>query len=432
MSLQLIGVSYKTAAIDARESIAFDPTSQKLFLERARAAFPGSEWFMISTCNRTECYWILPEPVPADLSELRGDTLDSLNADGTPCGCPDSGDIAEETAVISSSQQVIAWLHQTLPLTQTHAYQASGLAVVRHLLTLLCGLDSMVLGESQIVAQVKSAIDIARSAHSLGKKLNILLQQSLRFAKRIRRQTGIGDSPTSVAYTAVSLARSIFSDLAPLHVLLIGAGATAELTAWHLRQQGVSKMTILNRQVDKANLLAEKWQCQSASLDSLSEVLPHADIVISATSSPDYILTHAMVSEALAKRRRPLYCIDLAIPRDVDPLIDELTQVYLYNIDDLEQVVAAGLRERQQAAMAAEPLIQAAVETYAAHDAKTAASDTILSLQAHAQTARDLELTRAKAMLARGEDIDAVLQQLTHRLSNKLLHQTLMLLKQLS
>jgi glutamyl-tRNA reductase len=139
-----------------------------------------------------------------------------------------------------------------------------------------------------------------------------------------------------------------------------------------------------------------------------------------------------MVSEVLAKRRRPLYCIDLAIPRDIEPTIGELAQVYLYNIDDLEQVVAEGLQERQRAASAAEPLIQAAVETYAAHDAKTAATDTILSLQTHTQTTRELELTRAKAMLARGEDIDVVLQQLTHRLSNKLLHQTLMLLKQLS
>ena len=164
-------------------------------------------------------------------------------------------------------------------------------------------------------------------------------------------------------------------------------------------------------------------------MDALPDVLPHADIVISATSSQSPIISYAMLSDALAKRRRAVYLIDLAIPRDIEPTVADLTQVYLYNMDDLQQVVAEGLQAREQAAVAALPLIDAAIASFAAYQADLAATDSIVSLQTHAQLARESELNRARAMLARGEDMEAVLQQLTHRLSNKLLHHMLMLLK---
>lgn len=392
MSLYVLGISYKTADIALREHVALDEQKQLAFLQQAKTRFPQVEWLVISTCNRTECYFALEDDI-----------------DLTP---------------------ILTWLYDVLSLREPHAYYLRKLDAIHHFMALLCGLDSMVLGESQIVAQVKAAAAIAKAAGTMGTALHVLLQHGLKTAKHVRHQTKLGEGATSVAYTAVLLARSIFSDLAPLQVLLIGAGDTAELTAWHLLQQGVVHLTVLNREFKKAQQLASKWQMQAGALHELPDLLPQADIIISATASPVPIMSYEMVKQALKKRRRPVYLVDLAMPRDIAPEVGSLEQAYLYNIDDLQAVTATGQAKRQQAAEAATALIQTAVADYMLMLQKRQAAKHILALKTLAEENRMDELQRAKAALARGEPVDVVLETLTHRLSQKLLHRHLLTLKQ--
>jgi glutamyl-tRNA reductase len=285
------------------------------------------------------------------------------------------------------------------------------------------GLDSMVLGEPQILGQVKDAYQAARSAGTLRSSMERLMQQTFAVAKRVRTDTRIGANPVSVAYTAVRLAEKLFANLSDACVLLIGAGETIELAARHLADSKVRRLIIANRSLENAQALAANFSAYAISLNDLPQHLAEADVVISSTASREPILTRAMVEQAIvARRRRPMFLVDIAVPRDIEASVAELDDVFLYSIDDLRRVIDDNLRSRQAAAREAEALIDLQVEHYLAWRHALREQSPLTQIRRDAETQRDAVLTRARQLLANGRDPQQALDFLAHTLTNKLLH----------
>src|SRR5690348_1629564 len=322
-----LGISHHTAPVAVRERMSFTPEQIPASL-RAVTALPGvSEAVILSTCNRTEIY--------AELSAEGGTAL-------------------------------AAWLTSERsaddPGVQSRFYTHEGDAALQHLFRVACGLDSQILGEPQILGQVKDAYELARDNTSAGNRLHRTFQFAFAVAKQIRTDTHIGENPVSVAYAAVRLARQMFSRFEPLTVLLIGAGETIELAARHLHEQGTRRMVIANRTVSRARELAEQFQAYAIGLDEIPAHLGEADIVIASTGSPEPILHRQDVAAAFRGRKhRPLLIVDIAVPRDVAADVAGMEDVYLFSIDDLHKVVEENLQSRRVAAQEAETLIQAQV-----------------------------------------------------------------------
>ncbi len=388
MSLLAIGLNHQTAPIALREKVAFAPEALPNALASLRAIEGVHEAALLSTCNRTELYARI-EP--------------------------------------QSEGAVVRWLaeHHELGLADLDAYlyQHTDADAVRHLFRVATGLDSLVLGEPQILGQVKQAWQTARSAHALKTPLDRLFQHCFAVAKRVRTDTRIGAHPVSVAYAAVRLAQQVFARLDQATVLLIGAGETIELAARHLVDANAQRILVANRTLEHAQQLAHRFGGVALPLDDLDKHLAEADIVISATASREPVLTRAMVERAIRMRRHaPMFLLDLAVPRDIEANVAALEDVYLYTIDDLEQAIVENRRSRQQAAGEAETLIDLQVEQFMAWWRGSTQQDTLKALRSRGEADRDALLARAKEQLAAGRDPHDVLEQLAHGLTNKLLH----------
>ncbi|MDF3030382.1 MAG: glutamyl-tRNA reductase [Moraxellaceae bacterium] len=388
MGFLALGINHKTASLDLREKVAFTPEALDEALRTALREAGVSEIAILSTCNRTEFY----------------------------------GQLAAD-----SSAALMAWLarHRHLPLEEISRsiYQYENEEAVRHMIRVAAGLDSMILGEPQILGQMKTAYMQAASAGTLGPALDRLFQATFAAAKQIRTDTAIGANPVSVGFAAVQLARQIFADLKESRALLIGAGEMIELVGKHLHEQGVSRITVANRTLSRGLQLAEQLGGRAVSLEEIPDVLAEADIVISSTASPLPILGKGMVERALKKRRhKPVFMVDIAVPRDIEPEVAELGDVYLYTVDDLQSVVQENLRSRQEAAVAAEALVVARAAQFMAQKREQGAAATVMAYRQQAENLRAQEIQRALASLQKGADAAEVLERFSRALTNKLLH----------
>ena len=392
MTLYALGINHQTAPVALRERVAFADSAVPAALAELRALPGVREVALLSTCNRTELY------ASADDDGVLADWLASH---------PDADDAGDDPG-----QALHAYL-----------YRRAGDEAARHLFRVACGLDSMVLGEPQILGQVKQAWSMARDSGVLGGELDRLFQHAFVTAKRARTETRIGSSPVSVASLAVRLAQESFARPDDSVVLLIGAGETIELTARHLAQARVKRLLIANRTWRHAQELAERHGAVALPLDELERHLFLADVVFSATASQTPILTRTQVAQALAlRKRRPMLLMDLAVPRDIEPEVAGLDDAFLYTVDDLDRVVEQNRRSRGDAAQQAETIVDLQVGRYAQALALGARNEPLKRLRAHGDAARAELVARARQQLATGQDPATVVDQLAHALTNRLLH----------
>jgi len=398
MAFLALGINHKTASVAVRERVAFGPEQLVEALQQLCRVTPCREAAILSTCNRSELYLALDEAqaeaILAWLAGYHGLNLDELRA--------------------------CAYIHEDNE-------------AVRHMMRVACGLDSMILGEPQILGQMKDAYASAREAGTLGPLLGRLFQATFSTAKTVRTDTRIGENPVSVAFAAVSLAKQIFSDLPRSQALLIGAGETITLVARHLHEQGIRRIVVANRTLERASQLAEEVGGQAVLLADIPEQLVNSDIVISSTASPLPILGKGAVERALKKRKhRPVFMVDIAVPRDIEPEVGELDDVYLYTVDDLHEVIAENLRSRQGAARAAEELVLTGVDEFMARLRERDSVDLLRGYRQRAEQLRDEELAKALRQLGNGIPAEDVLAQLARGLTNKLLHAPSVQLKKFS
>jgi glutamyl-tRNA reductase len=385
MSLLVLGLNHRTAPIEVRERIVFDAER----LPRALLALRGlpgmSEALIVSTCNRTEVY-----AVGGAAESLAGWLVAESGGDAAIAGC---------------------------------LYRIEGPDAVRHVFSVAAGLDSLILGEPQILGQLKDAYRAAQQAGTAGSVLNRLFQTTFAVAKRVRTETAIGAAAVSVASAGIQLARRVFAGFERHTALLVGAGEMIELTARHLHAQGTGRLIIANRSTSRAERIAEGLPASVIRLDALAAHLPQADIVVSSTARPGHVIALPDVERALEERRhRPMFMLDLAVPRDIDPAVAALEDVYLYTIDDLRQVVDENVKARQEEAAVARELIDADVAGFMAGLKVRDAVPVIRELRGQAETARDAALTEARRQLAAGQPAEAVIEQLATTLTNRLLH----------
>ncbi|MEW6445020.1 MAG: glutamyl-tRNA reductase [Pseudomonadota bacterium] len=388
MSIIALGLNHRTAPVSVRERVAFAPERLREALREMLSLPQVREGAIVSTCNRTEVYAAVAERGDGELLHWFPSTH-GLSADDV---------------------RPYLYLHQ------------EGEAI-RHLLRVSCGLDSLVLGEPQILGQIKTAYAQAGEAQAVGPVLNRMFQHAFAVAKQVRTDTAIGASPISVAFAAVSLARQIFGDLGSKTALLIGAGETIELAARHLHGNGIGRMIVANRTFERAHALAEPFGGYAIALHELGDHLHEADMLITATASTLPILGKGAVESALKRRkRRPMFMVDIAVPRDIEPEVGTLEDVYLYTVDDLEQVIDENRRSRQAAAQQAEEIIDAQVGHFLDWLRMQGGTSVIRELRANAERVRDLALEHALQQLAHGHAPEETLRHLAHTLTNKLMH----------
>jgi glutamyl-tRNA reductase len=400
MTLALIGLNHKTAPIELREKIAISRDDLPE-ATRALAAMQGvSECMIVSTCNRVEM-----------LAAVEGPEVELADF------------VAQHFGLAPA---------EVLP----HLYQYRDQEAVRHLFRMAASLDSMVVGESQILGQVKEAFAVARTAGTVAGQLDHLLQSAFSAAKKARTETGIGANSVSIASVAVDLARKIFGSLQGRTVFLVGAGKMSELAARHLVQQGVGSILVTNRTYERARRMAEEIQGrivpQVVAFEELYDAAAGADIVISSTGAPHHIFTQKHGHEFLRKRRnRPMFFIDIAVPRDVDPEMNNLDGIFVYDVDDLQQVAASHMEERTREATDAETLIAQEVERFQQKQRTVTAAPAIVALQQKAEEIRRGEFERMQARLASlTPEQKAAVEALTRGLVNKFLHPPMQALKQ--
>ena len=395
MSVIALGLNHTTAPLDLRGRLAFAPDQLPLalrgFRERLQRAMP--EAALVSTCNRTELYVAAR---PEAVHELVAPTLDWL---------------AEQGGVAPSH-------------LQSHTYVMDDhRAAARHAFRVAAGLDSMVLGEPQILGQMKQAVRGADEAGTLGTTLHQLFQRSFSVAKEVRTSTEIGAHSISMAAAAVRLAAQLFEDLREIKVLFVGAGEMIELVATHFAAREPKAMAVANRTLERGEKLASRFGAQALRLADLPQRLHEFDAVVSCTASTLPIIGLGAVERALkARRNRPIFMVDLAVPRDIEPEVARLSDVYLYTVDDLSSLVQSAGERRQAAVEQAEAIIDAGAQSFAHWLDQRASVPLIQAINRQADDWRELELARARRLLARGESVDAVLDALAHGLTHKLLH----------
>ena len=391
MSLLTLGINHTTAPVEVRERVAINEQNLGHALKKLITVPQVDEAAIISTCNRTELY-------------------------------------CEVNQIDAGKQEILNWLNSFHNLssgdTQPYLYDHLDDSVVRHIFRVACGLDSMVLGEPQILGQIKSAYQDAVQADTLGRNLNQLFQRSFNVAKKVRTNTEIGANPVSVASAAVALSKNIFGDFKNHSALLLGAGETIELAAEHLKSAGIGNIVVANRSVERAQRLADKVGGRGVSLSYVGEALPKSEIVITATASTLPILGKGLVESALKQRKhKPIFMVDLAVPRDIEPEVAKLSDVYLYTIDDLQNVIEHNLKSRQQAAEEAESIIDHEVHEFSQWIRGQGVVDTVRAYRNRAELQRDAVLEKAQKMLEQGKPTEEVLLFLANTLTNKLTHE---------
>lgn len=381
-----LGINHHSAPLAIRERVAFHAETLPQALVNLVDAHPVREAAIISTCNRTELY------CSADAPEQAAHWLSEFHR-------IDPGQIRPYLYTLEQPQ------------------------AVRHAFRVASGLDSMVVGEPQILGQMKDAVRVAAEAGTLGAHLHKLFQRSFAVAKEVRSTTAIGANTVSMAAAAVHLAERIFESVGEQRVLFIGAGEMIELCAAHFCARKPRQVTIANRTVERGQVLAQRYGAAAIRLDDLAEVLPQHDIVVSCTASPLPIIGLGMVERALkARRHRPMFMVDLAVPRDIESEVGELGDVFLYSVDDLAQIVESGVESRQAAVIEAEAIIELRVASFLHWLEGRETVPMIRSLRDAAERMRRREIEHALKRLARGETPEQVLEQLSQRLTNKFLH----------
>ncbi len=393
MAVWALGINHVTAPLDLRGRFAFAMDQLAPTLHALRGALAlKPEAAILSTCNRTEIY----------------------------CAGP-----------LRDIEPAVQWLAQSggvsPALLRSHAYTLQGGLAARHAFRVASGLDSMVLGEAQILGQLKDAVRVADEAGALGSTLNQLFQRSFSVAKEVRSATEIGAHSISMAAASVRLASQLFENLGDIRVLFVGAGEMIELAATHFAAKNPRSITIANRTLERGEKLAARFGGQVMRLADLPARLQEFDAVISCTASTLPIIGLGAVERAVkARKHRPMFMVDLAVPRDIEPEVKELEDVYLYTVDDLAQVVQTGQASRQAAVVQAEAIIDAGVQSFMhwmdQRDPATGTVPLIQQLNAQADQWRAAELARARKLLARGDDVDAVLEALSKGLTQKMLH----------
>ena len=396
MTLTVLGVNHKTAPIELRERIAIS-REQLADVTRALAELPGvAECMIVSTCNRVELIT----------------AIDGKNTDLAGFLCRHFG---LDASVLAS-----------------HIYEHRDQFAVRHLFRVAASLDSMVVGEPQILGQVKEAFAVARSVDAVGGQLEHLLQSAFSAAKKVRSETEIGSSSVSIASVAVELARKIFGSLHGRTVFLVGAGKMSELAARHLVQQGAGTILVTNRTQDRAKRMADPFNGRVIPFEQIYEAAAEADIIVTSTGAPHHIFNPEHGKAFLHRRRnRPMFFIDIAVPRDVNPAMGKLEGLFVYDIDDLQQVAASHMAERSRSAADAETLIAGEVERFHQRQRTVNVAPAIVALQRQAEELRQGELRRMQARLGTltPEQVEAV-EALTRGLVNKFLHPPMLALKQ--
>lgn len=389
MHLVTYGINHNTAPVHIRERFAFDANELPAALTALNQKESVVEVVILSTCNRTEIY----------------------------CCVDDDSD-----------NEILAWLHQfhrqQEGVITPYLYQYQNGDAIRHLFRVACGLDSMVLGEPQILGQLKDAYSQSLNAATLGKSLGRLFQHAFAVAKQVRTDTAIGNSPVSVAFAAVSLAKQIFSSLGESTALLIGAGDTIELAARHLFDNGIKRLIIANRTVERAHNLATQVDGYAISLSEMPAHLAEADIVISSTASQLPILGKGAVERALKiRKRKPIFMVDIAVPRDIEAEVGQLEDIYLYCVDDLHDIIEENLQSRRDAAMQAEEIIDTQVDHFMAWLRTQDAVPIIRAIRHDAEKISKRSLEKALRQLEQGIEPELALTELARTLTNKLLHE---------
>ncbi|KLN66086.1 MULTISPECIES: glutamyl-tRNA reductase [Vibrio] len=388
MSLLAIGINHNTASVELREKVAFGPEKLPEALDQLGQNTIVNGSVIVSTCNRTEIY----------------------------CDVKSGG-----------KSKIIDWLsqfHQVSPEDlKPSLYIHEEQAAIRHLMRVSCGLDSLVLGEPQILGQVKQAFSDSRGSKIVDSAMEKLFQKAFSVAKRVRTETDIGGNAVSVAYAACTLAKHIFESLEKSTVLLVGAGETIELVAKHLAANGCSKMIVANRTKERALPLAEQFGAEIIGLPEIPDHLPRADIVISSTASPLPIIGKGMVETALKARRfQPMLLVDIAVPRDIESQVGELNDAYLYSVDDLQSIVDSNMEQRKIEAIQAEAIVSEESAAFMSWMRSLQAVDSIREYRQSANEIREELLSKSLQSLAAGADAEKVLLELSNKLTNKLIH----------
>ncbi|MDP8986096.1 MAG: glutamyl-tRNA reductase [Pseudomonadota bacterium] len=386
MAFNILGLNHRTAPVALREKVAFDDKRLVAALRALRQEHGVAEVVILSTCNRTEVYW----------------------------------------AGTASGAELCRWLerhHDPDLKLAASVYVHQEQNAVEHAFNVACGLDSMVLGEPQILGQLKDAYRIAHESGSTGPHLNKLFQAAFSAAKRVRSETQIGSNAVSIASAAVSLARRMYSDLGARTALMIGAGEMIGLASRHFRAAGVRRIVVANRTARRAQTVAAAVDGTAIGLEGLDQALTEADIVISCTASPTPLITKAAAAAAVrTRRRRPIFMVDLAVPRDIEPTVVELEDIYLFSIDDLQQLIDENRQQREVAADGARLLIDEEVARFLAEARAKEAGPAIRALRQRADTIRQQTLEQARRMLSAGKTPEDALEYLANSLTNRLLH----------
>jgi glutamyl-tRNA reductase len=401
MHLTLVGLSHKTAPVDIREKLTFPANVQASALAALTASPAVAEAVIVSTCNRTEIY-----AVTAAGHDGPGAVIDFM------CDYHDL-----------DRHELVRYL-----------YVSEGEAVVRHLFRVVASLDSMVLGEAQILGQVKEAYEHSFEAGGSQRIFNKLFRQSFEVGKRVRTETEIGENAVSISYAAVCLARRVFDSLEGRTILVVGAGKMSELTAKHLVANGVDEVLVANRTFERAQELADKFEGTAIPYEDLFERMASADIVISSTAATGYVITKDEVAAARkGKKRGPLFLIDIALPRDIEPAVNDLADVYVYNIDDLNGVVSSNLEERMREAERAEVIIADEMAAFETWLETMEVVPTVAGIRSKAEAIRQAELEKAiKRLGGLSEKELATVDALTASIVNKMLHGPTQRLKQVA
>ncbi|NRB40151.1 MAG: glutamyl-tRNA reductase [Pseudomonadales bacterium] len=395
MALIALGINHDTATVEVREKVAFAPEQMSDALQSLCLSANLSEAVILSTCNRTEILAV------ADNDQ---------------------------------SNEILHWLAQyhAVPKVslQSSSYCHINAEAIFHMMKVACGLDSLILGEPQILGQLKSAFAVAQQAGTVGGALDHAMQHTFSYAKKVRTQTAIGENPVSVAFAAVSLSQRIFSDLSKTSALLIGAGETIDLVAKHLQGRNIGRIIVANRTLTRAEELAKQYSAEAILLSDIPDKLSQVDIVISSTASQLPILGKGAVERALKiRKRRPMFMVDIAVPRDIEPEVADLSDVYLYTVDDLRDIIDENKQARKDEVVKADVILRDGVEIYQAVQRVNSVVPVVKAFRQQAEALQADVLEKGLKQLSNGVDAEKVLESMARLLTNKLIHEPSMQIK---